>query len=48
MEEKDDFLEEKKKARKAKNKAVRPWKGLTFLNLFLAVISIVEIGRAHV
>ena len=43
MEEKDDFLEEKKKARKEKNKAVKPWKGLTFLNLFLAVISIVAL-----
>ena len=40
MGEKNMFLEEKKKARKEKNKRVRPWKGLTFLNLFFAIVSI--------
>ncbi len=42
MGEKDQLLEEKKKRksiRKAKRKAVRPWKVLTFLNLFLAMVS---------
>ena len=48
MEKRDDFLEEKKKARKEKNKAVRPWKGLTFLNLFLAIVSIVVLVVATV
>ena len=48
MEEKNDFLEEKRKIRKKKNKAVRPWKGLTFLNLFLAIISIAVLVVATV
>ena len=48
MEIKDDILEEKKKARREKRKATRPWKGLTFLNLVLAIVSIVVLVVATV
>ena len=41
MEARNDYLEEKKKIKKARRRAVRPWRGLTFLSLPLAIISIV-------
>ena len=41
MGEKDIYLAEKKKLKKAKRKATRPWKGLTFLSFPLAIISII-------
>ena len=46
MEERNDFLEEKKKAKKAKRRAVRPWRGLMFLSLPLALISIAALVAA--
>lgn len=48
MGERDDFLEEKKKLKKAKRKAVRAWKGLTFLSLPLALISIAALIAATI
>ena len=48
MGERDDFLEEKKKLKKAKRKAIRPWKGLTFLSLPLALISIAALIAATI
>ena len=41
MEARNDYLVEKKKIKKARRRAVRPWRGLTFLSLPLAIISIV-------
>lgn len=48
MGERDDFLEEKKKLKKARRKAIRPWKGLTFLSLPLALISIAALIAATI
>lgn len=48
MEKKDMNLEEKKKLRKAKRRATRLWKGLTFLSFPLAVISIAALIAATV
>ena len=46
MEERNDFFEEQKKANKDKRKAVRPWRGLTFLSLPFVVISIAALIAA--
>ena len=48
MKARDDYFEEKKRNRKAKRKAVRPWRGLTFLSLPLAIISIIVLVVATV
>ena len=48
MGERDDFLEEKKRIRRARRKAVRPWKGFTFLSLPLALISIAALVAATI
>ncbi|MBQ8815713.1 MAG: glycoside hydrolase family 3 C-terminal domain-containing protein [Lachnospiraceae bacterium] len=48
MEEKELNLKEKKKLRKAKRKAVRPWKALTFISLPLAIISVIAMVVATV
>lgn len=48
MEHRDDFLEEKKKIRKAKKKATSPFKGLTIISLPLTIISIVLLVIATV
>ncbi len=48
MENRDNNLQEKKKLRKAKRKAVRPWKALTFISLPLAIVSVTAMVVATV
>ncbi len=48
MGAKNDYLEEKKKIKKAKRRAVRPWRGLTFLCVPLAMISAVLLTAATI
>ena len=48
MEKKEDIMQEKKKLRKARRKAVRPWRALTFISLPLAIISVIAMVVATV
>ena len=48
METRNDYLEEKKKIKKAKRRAVRPWRGLTILSLPLTIISIAVLAFASI
>ncbi len=48
MGERDEMIREKKRLRKAKRKAVRPWKALTFISLPLTIISVIAMVVATV
>lgn len=48
MEERNNIKQEKKALRKAKRKAVRPWRTLTFISLPLAIISVIVMVVAAV